>query len=114
MSNRPVAVLLADILEAIERIELYTQGLGFNMFEQDRKTVDAVVRNCEIIGESANRLPTSFKEADKTIPWEQLVGLRNRIVHEYFGVDVAIIWQVVAHDIPLLKDGITHLLSQTT
>jgi uncharacterized protein with HEPN domain len=74
-----------------------------NSFQQDDRTIDAVVRNLEIIGEAANRLPESFKLQYAEIPWGKIVGLRNRIVHEYFGVDVDIVWSILQSDLPALR-----------
>jgi len=91
MSKRPVALLLNDMLDAIGKIEQYTEGLSLDTFSSDQKTIDAVARNFEIIGEAASRLPDEFKEKHSSIEWYKIVGLRHRIVHEYFGLDVEII-----------------------
>jgi len=103
MSKRPVDLLLDDICQAIDRIKEYTQGLSSEAFSKDQKTIDAVVRNFEIIGEAANRLPDDFKESHSDIEWHKVVGLRHRIVHEYFSVDVQIIWQILRRDLPSLR-----------
>lgn len=103
MSPRPTELLIEDILEAIEKIESYTAGLDKHQFTQDDKTIDAVVRNLEIIGEAASRLPEDFKSSHDEISWHQITGLRNRIVHEYFGVDAEIIWQILRKDLPELN-----------
>ena len=75
-------------------------------FASDTRTVDAVVRNLEIIGEAATRIPEEFKAGHPDVPWRRVVGLRNRIVHEYFGVDIGIVWSVVSQDLPHLKSQI--------
>ena len=75
-------------------------------FPADEKTLDAVVRNFEIIGEARARLPDTFKETHPTIEWRQIVGLRNRIVHEYFGVDPEIVWTIIRKDPPTFKSTI--------
>ncbi|MBA7522814.1 hypothetical protein ES705_14934 [subsurface metagenome] len=103
MSKRPVDLLLDDICEAIDRIEQYIKNLSFDAFSDDQKSVDAVTRNLEIIGEAANRLPDEFKEKYSQIEWYKVVGLRHRIVHEYFGIDLEIIWQILHKDLPELK-----------
>jgi uncharacterized protein with HEPN domain len=103
MSDRPVRLLIEDILESIEKIERYTAGISFEEFSNDDKTNDAVIRNLEIIGEAANRLPDDFKDKHSNIEWFKIVGLRHRIVHEYFGIDLGIVWQIVTKDIPLFK-----------
>ena len=104
MSKRSVFLLIEDILEAIGKIERYVLDMEWEIFQSDEKTGDAVVRNLEIIGEASNRLPDDFKEKNNTIEWFKIVGLRHRIVHDYFGVDLAIIWQIIQHDLPNLKE----------
>jgi uncharacterized protein with HEPN domain len=82
MSKRPIDLLLNDILEAIDRVEQYTKGMSFDTFSNDQKSIDVVVRNLEIIGEAANRLPDDFKERHSSVEWHKVVGLRHRIIHE--------------------------------
>ncbi len=100
MSSRSVNFLIEDILGAADKTKRYTAQMTLDSFLQDEKTADAVVRNLEIIGEAANRLPADFKDKHTDIEWQKIVGLRNRIVHEYFGVDLRLIWQIITHDIP--------------
>ena len=100
MSKRSIALLLEDMIEAIEKIRRFTDGYDLPSFLQDDKTKDAVVRNLEVIGEAANRIPQPFRDLSPTIPWKRIIGLRNRIVHEYFGIDPLIIWQIVQTDLP--------------
>jgi uncharacterized protein with HEPN domain len=109
MSKRPVDLLLDDICEAIERIERYISGMSFDVFSKDRKSVDAVVRNLEIIGEASNRLPAEFKNSHSQIQWHKVVGLRHRIVHEYFGIDLQIVWQILQKDLPSLREAISQI-----
>ena len=103
MSRRPVELLIDDIWEAIERIEMYTGGMSEDTFLADRRTSDAVVRNLEIIGEAASRLPSDFTQRHGTIEWAKVVGLRHRIVHDYFGIDLRIVWQILQRDLAGLK-----------
>ena len=110
MSKRPVNLLLNDIRQAIDRIEQYIKNLSFDAFSNDQKSVDAVVRNLEIIGEAASRLPDEFKEKYSEIEWYKVVGLRHRIVHEYFGIDLEIIWQILQKDLPELRQKITRIM----
>jgi uncharacterized protein with HEPN domain len=109
MSERPVDLLLDDICEAIDRIKQYTAGLSFDAFSKDQKTIDAVVRNLEIIGEASNRLPDDFKESNSDVEWHKVVGLRHRIVHVYFGIDLQIIWQILQKDLPLLQKTLSQI-----
>jgi len=103
MSERPAGLLLDDIRESIARFERYTAGLERAGFEADEKTVDAVVRNLEIVGEAARQLSEEFTRRHPQIEWRKIAGLRNRIVHAYFGLDLEIIWQIIRSDLPALK-----------
>lgn len=105
MSKRSVELLLEDIIESLEKISRYTAGMTKEQFLGDEKTIDAVTRNLEIIGEAAHKLPDDFKKEHSLIEWKNIVGLRNRIVHAYFGIDTDIIWQITERDLsPLLVD----------
>jgi uncharacterized protein with HEPN domain len=110
MSKRPVELLLDDILEAIGRIEQYIKALSFDAFSKDQKSIDAVVRNLEIIGEAANRLPDDFKAKYWEVEWHKVVGLRHRIIHEYFGIDLEIIWQILHKDMPELHNALSQII----
>jgi uncharacterized protein with HEPN domain len=103
MPKRDPELLLEDMLAAIRKIERYTSGIDQPAFHQDEKTVDAVVRNLEVIGEAAKRISPEFASRHEDVPWRQVAGLRNRIVHDYFGLDLEIIWQVIRRDLPRLK-----------
>ena len=95
MSDRSPELLIEDILESAAKINRYTSGMSFEQFEADEKTVDAVIRNFEIIGEAAGRLSDDFKAANAQIDWRKIRGFRNRVVHDYFGVDLAIVWNII-------------------
>lgn len=94
MSKRTPNLLVGDILDSAHKILYYTKDLSFENFMNDSKTVDAVIRNFEIIGEAANRLPEEFKDKYSSINWHRIRGFRNRIVHDYFGIHYAIVWQI--------------------
>ncbi len=99
MSKRDTLLLIEDMLTAAEKINIYTAGLTFETFIADDKTVDAVVRNFEIIGEAANRIEADFKTDHPEIEWRRIVGFRNRIVHDYFGIDFEILWSIKEENI---------------
>ena len=103
MSRRATPLLVEDIWEAIEKIQRYVAGLDHDTFTKDDKTIDSVVRNLEIIGEAANRLPENFRAQHPEIEWRRIIGLRNRIVHDYFNIDVEIVWEIIRKDLPNLK-----------
>jgi uncharacterized protein with HEPN domain len=100
MPKRDPVLLFEDIRSALGRIERYTSGMQREQFLADEKTIDAVVRNLEIIGEAVRWLPDEFKLQHVGVPWGQIAGLRNRIIHDYFGLDLEIIWQVLQSSLP--------------
>jgi uncharacterized protein with HEPN domain len=112
MSSRGVRLYLLDILEAIERIGRYTRDTSFEEFAKDEKTVDAVVRNLSIIGEAAVRIPLDFRVACPDVPWQEIVGMRNKVIHEYFGVDEEILWKTITGDLGGLEDQVRSLLDR--
>ncbi len=83
MSKRSPELLVEDIWESIDKIDRYSKGMTQDNFQRDEKTIDAVVRNLEIIGEAASRMPEDFTDQHSEIEWVKIIGLRNRIVHEY-------------------------------
>jgi uncharacterized protein with HEPN domain len=103
---------LDDIREAIRAIREYTKGLTFESFSADRKTVDAVIRNLEIIGEAARNLPEEFKAISGDIEWRKIVGLRNLLIHEYFGVSKPVVWDIVQNKLDSLDRFCSRLLNQ--
>ncbi|MGG7660836.1 HepT-like ribonuclease domain-containing protein [Dyadobacter sp. BHUBP1] len=102
-------MLIQDILDSGNKILLYTQDQSYNEFINDDKTVDAVIRNFEIIGEAASRLPEEFRDHHSTIDWHKIRGFRNRIVHDYFGIDYAIVWEIKTHYLPQLLMNLNSL-----
>ena len=109
MSKRSATLLIADIIDSGEKILSYTAGLTFEQFISDSKTVDAVIRNFEIIGEAANRLPEDFKETHPEIDWHPIRGFRNRIIHDYFGIDYNIVWNIKESFLPKMIDELRKL-----
>jgi len=110
MFKRNIKLYLEDIVTAIRKIEKYTQEISLKFFESDEKTVDAVIRNLEIIGEAANNIPKEVKNKYSDIPWNRIVAMRNKVIHEYFGVDWDILWQTIQEDIPDLKKQINKMI----
>jgi len=102
---------LLDIAQAVTKIIEYTKGATLENFVSDGKTMDAVVRNLEIIGEAAKNLPDEIKSKYNEIDWKAIVGMRNIVIHEYFGVDPDEIWQTIREDIPILQDNIKNILA---
>ena len=103
-------VYLADILEAIEKIRRYTGGMSFEDFSSDDRTVDAVVRNLEVIGEAAKQVPADLRSRAPKIEWRKVGAFRDMLIHEYFGVDLEILWDVVQTKLSPLEQYLKPLL----
>lgn len=110
MSRREDPESLYDIQEAIKSIETYITKLDYQEFLTDKKTQDAVVRNLEIIGEAAKNISDDVKKRHNDIEWKKLAGLRDKIIHFYFGVNWDIVWDVVKNRLPELKKQIKDIL----
>jgi len=104
MSKREWKLFVEDILESIELIQSYVHTMELSDFAKDRKTIDAVVRNFEIIGEASKFIPDDIKTRYAEIDWKGIIGLRNRIAHEYFGISVSIVWDIIKKELPRLKN----------
>lgn len=104
-------VFLRHILESIDWIEKDTKDLSKEEFLQNVPIQDAVVRRLEIIGEAIRNLPSDFIETHETIPWQDIVGMRNKLIHKYFGVDLELVWNVIEKDLSPLKQQITEIIS---
>jgi len=102
-------VYLRHIVEAIDRIRSYTSA-GHVAFGQDLKTQDAVIRNLQIIGEASKKISAKMREAHRDVPWKNMTGLRDRVVHDYFGVSLDIVWDVVENHLPALREKVAGLL----
>lgn len=112
MSKRTTDLYLTDIFEAIGKIEKYTKGLSLDQFRADGKTIDAVVRNLAIIGEAARQIPSEVRSKYPNVAWEEMVGMRDKVSHEYFGVDLKIIWETVKNDLAALREQINRVMAE--
>lgn len=101
---------LLHIRDAIERILSYTQE-GRDAFLSDSMIQDAVLRNMEILGEASKRVSTPLREQAPDIPWREMAGMRDKLIHDYFGVDLSLVWDVVAAELPAARDRIATLIS---
>ena len=107
---RDFRVYLEDILGAISKIQRYTNGLSKQAFAADEKTLDAVVRNLEVIGEAVKQLPPELRVLEPSVEWQKIAGLRDILIHQYFGIDVDILWDVIRNKLPVLEASVTVLL----
>jgi len=107
---RDSKVYLEDILEAIARIQRYTSGLSREAFAGDERTLDAVVRNLEVIGEAVKQLPADVRSQAPSVEWQKIAGLRDILIHQYFGIDVEILWDIVENKLPGLDAAVRSLV----
>lgn len=114
MVQRDIRDYLNDILIHIALAEKFVAGMSFDEFKSDEKTVLALTRAIEIIGEASKQIPESLKEQCDDIAWVQIAGMRNRLAHAYFGIDLNIIWTATHEDLPQLKPVIQTLLDELT
>src|SRR3990167_5148439 len=106
---RDPRLYIDDILEATRKIEKYVKGLTFEELKENSLVVDGVVRNLEIVGEAAKNIPTAVKQEYPDIEWKKISGLRDILAHEYFGVDLEVVWDIVTEKIPALKKNIMRI-----
>ncbi len=104
--KRNIVLFFADIIDAINSIKEYTQDIGYEEFLRDKKTRDAVVRNLEIIGEAVKNIPEDIKEKYPEVNWKEMAGMRDKLIHEYFGVSNVIVWETIKNDIPMFESQI--------
>ena len=110
MSERADVEFLADTKEAVLRINAYTGDLSYEQFLEDKKTQDAVVRNLEIIGEAAKNISEELKKKYPQIRWKDLAGVRDKLIHHYFGVNFDIVWSIVKQELPELLSQLEEIL----
>ena len=107
---RNYKLYLNDILQAINKIGKYTKGLTSKTLKKNELIIDGCVRNLEIIGEAAKNIPLEIKEKYPDIEWNKIAALRNILIHEYFGIDIEILWDIIKNKLPDLKKKVSHLL----
>ncbi len=100
---RDFQVYIEDIIDAIDSIETYTKDLTYTDFVSDKKTVDAVIRNFEIIGEATKQLPLSARQGCPNVPWREMAGMRDKLIHGYFGVQLDVVWKTIKERLPTVR-----------
>jgi uncharacterized protein with HEPN domain len=110
MKDRELQDYINDLIEACEDILSFTKGMSYSDFANDKKTINAVIRSLEVIGEATKNLPMSFRDTYPDIPWKSMAGMRDKLIHEYFGVDKQMVWQAVEKHIPEIFSLIKKLL----
>jgi len=112
MSDRRNSDVLIDIQEAVRRVRTYTDEMTYDIFLSDKKTQDAVIRNLEIIGEAARNLTVNLREKYPDVPWKGMYGVRNRLIHHYFGVNLDIVWNIATIELSALESQVEEMLQQ--
>lgn len=111
MSKRSDQQLLLDMREATSRVLKYTAGFDERLFLEQEQTIDSVVRNIQIIGEAASRISKEFKEAHPEIEWPGIIGMRHRLVHDYFEIEERLIWRVIETKLPEFYEQLKKILA---
>ena len=98
-----------DILGTVDKIERFTENMNFESFSSDEKTVFAVIRGLEVIGEAVKNIPENVRINNPNIPWSEIAGMRDKLIHAYFGVDISVVWMTIKSDLPELKEAIKRI-----
>ena len=110
--NRVYQDYLRDILDSIRDVREFIKGMKYSEFVLDKKTNYAAVKALEIIGEATKNIPASLRRKYPEVPWSKMAGIRNRLVHEYFGIDYRIVWQTITQDIPPIEPALMEMLKE--
>ena len=112
MPERKPSSIIQDILNRIDHITMYTSDLSFDDFSKKFMAVEACLYNIQIIGEAVSHLPNEVKEKEKQVPWILIKGMRNRLIHEYFGTDLSLVWDTIKNDLPSFKTELQKIHSR--
>ena len=109
--KRNYSVYIKDILQAISNVREFTKGMTFNQFKKDQKTISACIRELEIIGEATKQIPSAIRKKYPEVPWKDMAGMRDKLIHFYFGVDLGIVWKTVSERINKLEPSLKKVLN---
>lgn len=102
---------ISDLLNAINEIEEFIAGMDFQAFSTDKKTTNAVIRSLEVMGEAAKQIPSDMRKKYPKVPWKRIAGMRDKLIHQYWGVDLEIVWTVITEEIPPVKPLIENVFN---
>ncbi|HSX25855.1 MAG TPA: DUF86 domain-containing protein [Chlamydiales bacterium] len=114
MSSREWVFRIQDILKSIDKIDGYLKGMTLDRFKKNELIIDAVVRNLEIIGEASKNIPSTIRRSHTHIPWDIMCGMRDILIHQYFGVDLNIVWHTAKEDLPSIQKHLEHLFQENS
>ena len=112
-SKRVYTDYLEDTLDAIAKVRRFIEGMTLDQFAGDEKTIFATIRALEIIGEATKRMPKKVREGYPKVPWREMAGIRDKLIHDYFGVDIEVVWKAATSDLPKIEPQIRHILEET-
>lgn len=112
MKRREHQDYLQDIFESLSALEEFVEGMKFEYFQNDKRTIFAAIRCFEVIGEAAKKIPASIRNKRPEIPWKEMAGMRDKLIHEYFGFDINVLWKTIQKDITPLRIAISKLLQE--
>ena len=112
-SERIYADYLEDILDAITKVAKFIEGMTFDQFSADDKTTFAVIRALEIIGEATKQIPEQVRNSYSKLPWREMAGIRDKLIHDYFGVNIKVVWKTATEDLPKLESEMRRILADS-
>ncbi len=112
MSKRKIELFLKDILKSIEKIQRYMENKSYQEFVNDELLIDGVIRNLEIIGEAVKNIPAGFRKRYPFVEWKKIAGLRDILIHAYFGIDCELLWDIIKNKVPELKKQINKIMEE--